>query len=709
MTDRLSDHLPDRERREAERLELDSRRMLSRHYLAEIDARNEKFLEHPDLRPNSGLREGGIAHAEVNVVIRQAEKTVLFGQQTRLRAGILIKEDERLPRFHAGHDVVNYFYGAIRLIPEYLLDAIFERGISVTMVKDRDLLVYRGPRCHQSFHAGRTRKTIYVPEGVLMSAFERGYHPWAFSEILLHEAWKLLDYYLVVELARRYQTWMHSHVGVPGFYFVKDTLLSLNKHRRIAGEQEQTMRRRFRRNSRRGQRRQTKQYDEYDAVSTDTEFMKFYRHYFWDFYGWDRPSRENRGGGDTPVEEQAHVSDSDILLKDPYHVGNDTFDERRQGAWSALKIDAIKEAFGYPEQYQVDRDIVHQIAFDAARARGQCLEPESVDDLIHDVQDASRFGVDREARTEALCEQLLAAGLPGIVAFYDAVAEEQALGKAYITVVAADGFDAVDTFRAMIQELSTTGPQGVPNSVSNDVRDYLGVRLLRQIGVEIDGFLTLPKRERIEGRYYLRALALRALELARPDLDEATREDMVAPPTRDIGPAHHVAKLAEVAHSILRRLPEDREPELLFEILRKMELHPRYHDVLLPQARQLRPEEQIDWRSDLRALVRDLRDRVPANAHSVSSDPAGVRARLNRFDNMPRRSSAAEQLELLAGVLIRLDRYESYDELVERVIDAGDAVVGPLTEILEQIDARETRRGGIRDGAARVLEAVRVA
>ena len=183
---------PGRIERELEEGQRDSRRLLSRYYLAEIDRLNEEFLGNPDARSNSSLREGEISHADVNAVIRCAEKTVIFGQQTRLRAGILMKEDERLPRFHAGHDLVHYFYGAIRLIPEYLLDAIFERGISVTMVKDRDLLVYRGPRCHQSFHTGRTRRTIYIPEGVLTTAFERGYHSWAFSVILLHEAWKLL-------------------------------------------------------------------------------------------------------------------------------------------------------------------------------------------------------------------------------------------------------------------------------------------------------------------------------------------------------------------------------------------------------------------------------------------------------------------------------------------------------------------------------------
>ena len=54
-----------------------------------------------------------------------------------------MKQDEHLPRFQSGHDVVRYFYGAIRLIPKHLLDTIFERGISVTMVKGLDLLVYQ--------------------------------------------------------------------------------------------------------------------------------------------------------------------------------------------------------------------------------------------------------------------------------------------------------------------------------------------------------------------------------------------------------------------------------------------------------------------------------------------------------------------------------------------------------------------------------------
>ena len=697
----------DRAQREAERLQRDARRLLSRHYLAEIDRQIEQFLQNPDERPNSGMREGDVDHAEVNAAIRRADKTVVFGQQTRLRAGILMKDDERLPRFHAGHDVVNYFYRAIRLIPEYLLDAIFERGISVTMVKGVDLLVHKGPRHHQSFHTGRTRRTIYIPEGVLMAAFEASYHPWAFSEVLLYEAWKLLDYYLVVELARHSQTWMHAHYGVPGFFWVKNTLLSLNKHRRIAGEKERTVRHRFRRDSRRGLRRQTKQYNEYEARRTDTEFMQLYRHYYWDFYGWGRPGEENRPSEDTPIYDQGRVRPTDILLRDPYHVANDTFDERREAAWAGLKIEAIREAFGYPDEYLVDRDIVHRIAFDRTVARGQPLEPATVGDLIHDLRDVARFKVDLASRGEELIGQLVEAGLPGITGFYDAVAEEHALGTANITAV-GDGPDLVEQFKARIQEHSSTGPEGVPNSVGNDAREYLAVRLLRQIGEELEGFMALPKRERIEGRYYLRALVLKGLELMRPDLDEADREEMVAPPARDFGPSHHVAKLAGVAESVLRRLPADREPDLLFNILRKMDLHPGYGGLLLEQARELRRDGSLDWGDGKRPMVSDMRGLVPDNPHTLSSDPAGVRARLNRFDYLQRHSGDADELlGLLAGVLMRLDHLDNYDELVSRVIDAGDAVAPALAEILEQVEDGETPRRRIRDAAARALQVIR--
>ncbi len=55
-----------------------------------------------DARPKTGLREGDVTHAEVNEVVRVCDMSVIFGQQTRLRNGVLLP-DRRLPRFHAGH------------------------------------------------------------------------------------------------------------------------------------------------------------------------------------------------------------------------------------------------------------------------------------------------------------------------------------------------------------------------------------------------------------------------------------------------------------------------------------------------------------------------------------------------------------------------------------------------------------------------------
>ena len=43
--------------------------------------------------------------------------------------------DEKLPRFHAGHDLVKFFYGGLRQLPGYRVDALLGWGVNITMVK----------------------------------------------------------------------------------------------------------------------------------------------------------------------------------------------------------------------------------------------------------------------------------------------------------------------------------------------------------------------------------------------------------------------------------------------------------------------------------------------------------------------------------------------------------------------------------------------
>ena len=151
-----------------------------------------------DGRPNTGLREGNILHGEVNDTIRGCPKTVIFGQQTRLRNGELLP-DQKLPRFHAGHDLVKFFYSAVRQLPPYLLDALLENNVSVTLVQGPSLLVFHNSREHQSFHMGRTRRTIYIPEKILREAADKGYEH------------------------------LKSHLTI-GFYIIADTLRRFNHH-----------------------------------------------------------------------------------------------------------------------------------------------------------------------------------------------------------------------------------------------------------------------------------------------------------------------------------------------------------------------------------------------------------------------------------------------------------------------------------------------
>ena len=97
------------------------------------------------------------------------------------RGWLVLDADERLLRFHAGHDMVKFFYSAVRQLPPYLVDALLDHKISVTLVEGPSLLVFHHAREHQSFHVGRTRRTIYIPERVLREANEVGYDYWAIS------------------------------------------------------------------------------------------------------------------------------------------------------------------------------------------------------------------------------------------------------------------------------------------------------------------------------------------------------------------------------------------------------------------------------------------------------------------------------------------------------------------------------------------------
>lgn len=620
--------------------------------MTESTVQTENPPEGPgDRRPNSGLREGEIPHPEVNAVLSQAEKIIAFGQQTRLRDGVL-SGDEELPRYHAGHDIVKFLYSGVRQIPDYLLGAILDQGISITLVRETRLLIFHHAREHQSLHIGRTRKTIYMPETVLQAAFNKGYDYWAISQVVIQEAWPLLDFLLLVELIRRCQQRLHGKRTL-GYSFIKDTLRRLSKHRRETEEAE------------------------------DNDFAILYRHYCEHFYSWNR----------------------DIRDRDPHELADEIFDERQERTWADLKIDAITHAYGFPTYFDLDRDIVHPAALQLAEAGGLPIEPQRAEDVVHDLGDAARFKVSRQIKTDRLLEALLAFGAPGIRRFVEALAIERATGRAVLTENQYDSYDVIAAFKEKLQAQSSSPPEGLPGSICGDFNDLLAERTLHHMREALDHFGRLPKRDQEDAGKYLQILVFKLLGLCRPELGEPERQAMVDVPAHFTA-SQQVKAWAEVAEPLLEAVSAGREDELIAAILDKLNRHELYHTLLRKQARKLLGRPELADDDDDRATVAALFELVPERPYRLSSDPHAVRSRLDQFEHLRRDNPDDDGLfTLVVGILVRLDLADNYRYLLERIQSVPPGNAWPaLSEVTDSIGNHDFRRIKIRQAAERLME-----
>ena len=593
-----------------------------------------------DERPNSGLREGDISHADVNAALRAHHKTVIFGQQTRLRAGVLL-DDEKLDRFHAGHDLVKFFYGGVRQLPEYLLDALLDWGISVTLVKSDDLLVFRHVREHQSFHTGRTRKTIYMPELAIAEAANKGYDYWAISEVMIQESWPLLDYHLLIETMRRAQQHFHQHYTL-GRAFVRDQLMTLNKHRKFSD------------------------------VEPDNEFNAFFHHYAERFYDLDR--------------DQA-------IGADPFVLVDGFFDEELERKWASNKRLEISVASGYPTYYNIDRDIVHPTAFGIAEKRELSIAPETVDEILHDMEDAVRFKVGMQTKTDKLLDMLVERGEPGIRGFLTLGWNEgEYLGTGY--------YPAVE-LKKKLQTWSTSPPEGQPGSISQDFTRLL----VRQEGEQLHdwyrNFARIPFRQQ-------RFLVLKLADLAgTSDIHQLSFE--IGNATLYTNEDDALLKgLADIIYDHYLQLDRDQadiETYLMGQLLKKLDRHPRYREVYVPQYEQLTGGAELVLGEDIRPQIAALAKLIPDKPLRLSFDPQRLRARLHRFDKLREENpNSTELLGLLAGIFLRLDRSENYGELLGEVRSLGEHAWPVCAEIVEQIGEKDKARIDILRAARGLLQ-----
>jgi len=610
----------------------------------------QTFPEDPNLssnsddRPNTGLREGAIPHAEVNDTIRANSKTVIFGQQTRLRNGQLTS-DEKLPRFYAGHDMVKFFYSAIRQLPPYLIDALLDNNVSVTLVQGPSLLVFHHAREHQSFHVGRTRRTLYIPEMVLREAFEKGYDYWAISEIIIQEAWPLLNYLLILETVRRLQDHLKTHYTI-GYYIIKDTLRRLNKH-----------------------------LDDNDDKKED-EFRVFFRYYANALYRL-RPS---------------------IRERDPYDVADEIFDESRERFWSHLKLHSLCDIYQYPTYFAIDRDIVHTAAFRLAEELSLPLEPQTTADIMHDLWDEARFKLSRSLRTEELLEKLILIGADGMRDFLATVAEEQVYGYSYVTANRYDGYNIVAGFASMLQGYSTSFKSNMPGALGHHFNGLYQYFLQLKRYEFFEQFTAMDERAQEENMREVQEMLYRMIEVR-------LRPSQAPDFKRRVELAGSARVLIDAGQGLVKVPEANEEVEHLCGLLAMLDRHPLYHTCFLDQYRALSGREDVVIKKHLAPAIDRLVEYLPDSPHLYSSDPSGVNSRYRRFVELRAYDpDSLELLALLAALFVRLDTSENYSELLQQVRALGQYARPALDEIVQNPELfGDQQRGAIGDACREIL------
>lgn len=625
-----------------------------------------------DQRPNSGMREGNMSHAEVNAALLSYEKTVIFGQQNRLRNGILMP-DEKLTRFHAGHELVRFFYQGMNKLPEYILDALLEYNVSVTLITGKELLVFKNMRQHQAFHIGFTRKTIYIPEGIIREAINKGWDSWAISEAIIRESWPLMDYLLIFEFIRRAQLRLRSHVTLGSQTTIQKALRFLNKH---LLENE---------------------------TAEDDDFRAFFRHYSHHFYKIDRK----------------------ILDRDPYDLADQIYDEKQERLWSDIKVDAITSAFEFPSYFDLDRDIIHPAAYEAAAIRNQSTEPETVDDILHDICDAARFKILRQTKTNTLLNQLILFGRPGFEGIIDVAAEENATGIRHLTDNQGDGYDTITEFKIRLSNYSTTGPEGVVGSICHDFRDLLNYQIKRQMLAQFHKFQTLPLPVQKENKGYLKNLLLKMIPLKEPKKQAEHRKqnaimgtagsgaaseretELQAMLTTTVYQARTLKKLIEIAEQLIG--PEDPETKhkRTKAILQKLDKHPRYHTLIRDQLRNVTGNQKLSLGDSIQEQVDTLFRSIPKHPYRLSSDPSYLRACLKEYDLLRKQNPNSRKVFThLAGIFIRLDKTNNYNDHIDKIRLIGPEAKPALEYIIDHADTYDFTRQPMLQTARELLKSM---
>ncbi|MFT5375366.1 MAG: hypothetical protein ACI906_002191 [Candidatus Latescibacterota bacterium] len=481
---------------------------------------------------------------------------------------------------------------------------------------------------------------------VLREAFEKGYDYWAISEIIIQEAWPLLNYLLILETVRRLQDHLKTRYTI-GYYIIKDTLRRLNKH-----------------------------LDDNDDKKED-EIRVFFRYYANALYRL-RPS---------------------IRERDPYDITDEIFDESRERFWSHLKLYDLCEIYQYPTYFAIDRDIVHTAAFRLAEELSLPLEPQTTADIMHDLWDEARFKLSRSLRTEDLLEKLILIGADGMRDFLATVAEEQVYGYSYVTANRYDGYNIVDGFGKMLQSYSTTFTSKMPGSLGhhfNGLHQYF----LQQKRYEFfEQFAVMDERAQEENMREVQEMLYRMIEVR-------LRPSQAPDFKRRVELAGSARVLIDAGQGLVEKPEPNEENEHLCGLLAMLDRHPMYHTRFLEQYRELSGQEDVVIKKHLAPVVERLAEYLPENARAYSSDPSGFSTRHHHFIELREYDpDSPELLALLAALFIRLDASENYPELLDQVRALGEYARPALDEIAQNPELfGDQQRGAIGDACRKILK-----
>ena len=144
---------------------------------------------------------------------------------------------------------------------------------------------------------------------------------------------------------------------------------------------------------------------------------------------------------------------------------------------------------------------------------------------------------------------------------------------------------------------------------------------------------------------------------------------------------------------------------LIGQLLEKLDRHPRYREVYVPQYEQLTGGEQLVLGEDIRPQIEALAKLIPDKPLRLSSDPQRLRARLHRFEQLCEENpNSTELLVLLAGIFLRLDRSDNYDQLVGKEKGLAEHAWPVCAKIVGQIGEKDRVRVDILRAARGLLQ-----